>query len=298
MQISFPDRVPISVPIVDLSYRPELFARHLSLASISTPITMAPPPKRGRGGGARGLEYISLDGLRVDGRLHTEVRKIRCSLGTLSRADGSAYYEQGNTRVLAAVYGPREPTGRDFEHDKAIVKCEFSTAMFASTARRRTWKGDRKSTAAAIVVQRLFEGVILLAEYPRCQIDIYVQVLQNDGGTLVAAVNAACLALINAGVAMSDYVVACSVGYVDNTFVADPNSLESGSDRPELTLAITPHSGKICSCQLVSKLADDASFESAMQYATAGAKQIFQVLEYEVKKYSLGLLDSRGMVAL
>jgi exosome complex component RRP41 len=29
-------------------------------------------------------------------------------MGLFSRADGSAYYEQGNTKVLASVYGPRE----------------------------------------------------------------------------------------------------------------------------------------------------------------------------------------------
>lgn len=255
--------------------------------------------KRGRGGGAGGLEYISLDGLRIDGRRPTEVRKIRCSLGALSRADGSAYYEQGNTRVLAAVYGPREPRSRaDAEHDRAVVKCEFSTAMFASSTYRRTWKGDRKSTAAALVVQKAFEGVVLTGSYPRSQIDIYVQVLQNDGGALVAAINAASLALVNAGVAMSDFVVACSVGFVEDTFVVDAASLESSADRPELTLAMLSHSGKIASCQLDSKLPDGESFERALEFATSGAKQIFKVLEYEVRNYSLNLLDSRGLVAL
>jgi exosome complex component RRP41 len=29
-------------------------------------------------------------------------------MGLFARADGSAYFEQGNTKVLAAVYGPRE----------------------------------------------------------------------------------------------------------------------------------------------------------------------------------------------
>lgn len=260
---------------------------------------MAPPVKRSRGRGAGGFEYISLDGLRIDGRRATEVRKIRCSLGALSRADGSAYYEQGNTRVLAAVYGPREPPVRaDVEHDRAVVRCEYSTASFASGARRRTWKGDRKSTAAALVVQKAFEGVILLANYPRSQIDVYIQVLQDDGAGLVAAINAASLALVNAGVAMSDFVVACNVGFVDDTFVVDANSLESGADRPELSIAMLSHSGKVSSCELNSKLPNGESFERALEYAMAGARQIFKVLEYEVRNYSLNLLDSRGLVAL
>jgi RNase PH len=46
-------------------------------------------------------------GLRNDGRRGHELRKIRCRLGVFSQSDGSAYIEQGNTKVLAAVYGPR-----------------------------------------------------------------------------------------------------------------------------------------------------------------------------------------------
>jgi len=40
--------------------------------------------------------------------LRSELRRIRCSLGVFAQADGSAYLEQGNTKVLAAVYGPHE----------------------------------------------------------------------------------------------------------------------------------------------------------------------------------------------
>lgn len=46
-------------------------------------------------------------GLRNDGRRGHELRKVRCRLGVFSQSDGSAYIEQGNTKVLAAVYGPR-----------------------------------------------------------------------------------------------------------------------------------------------------------------------------------------------
>lgn len=53
-------------------------------------------------------ELISPEGLRIDGRRANEIRRIKCEMGLFERADGSAYFEQGNTRVLCAVYGPRE----------------------------------------------------------------------------------------------------------------------------------------------------------------------------------------------
>jgi exosome complex component RRP41 len=57
-----------------------------------------------------GLQLLSEYGLRVDGRRPNELRQIRCKLGVFNQPDGSAYLEQGNTKVLAAVYGPHEVT--------------------------------------------------------------------------------------------------------------------------------------------------------------------------------------------
>ena len=55
-----------------------------------------------------GVELLSDEGYRIDGRKINELRHIQCKLGVFSQADGSAYLEQGNTKVLAAVYGPHE----------------------------------------------------------------------------------------------------------------------------------------------------------------------------------------------
>ena len=41
------------------------------------------------------------------------------------------------------------------------------------------------------------------------------KVLQADGGTRCAAINAALLALADAGVPMRDMVAACAAGYLD-----------------------------------------------------------------------------------
>lgn len=57
-----------------------------------------------------GHELISEQGLRLDGRRSKELRRIQCRLGVFSQPDGSAYVEQGNTKVLAAVYGPHQVT--------------------------------------------------------------------------------------------------------------------------------------------------------------------------------------------
>ena len=69
-------------------------------------------------------ELLSDHGLRLDGRKSNELRRLQCQLGVFNQADGSAYLEQGNTKVLAAVYGPHEVKGANrakASHDKVIL---------------------------------------------------------------------------------------------------------------------------------------------------------------------------------
>lgn len=67
----------------------------------------------------------------------------------------------------------------------------------------------------ATFIRQTFEPVILTSQFPKSQIDIYVQVFQHDGGVLQCAINASTMALIDAGIPMTDYVCACSAGCID-----------------------------------------------------------------------------------
>lgn len=64
---------------------------------------------------------LSDQGLRLDGRRPGELRKLSSKLGVFSQADGSAYIEQGNTKVLAAVYGPHE-VSRNYSYMTKIIE--------------------------------------------------------------------------------------------------------------------------------------------------------------------------------
>lgn len=50
------------------------------------------------------LQLLSEEGYRIDGRKPNELRKIRCNMGVFKQADGSAYIEQGNTKVGKIYY--------------------------------------------------------------------------------------------------------------------------------------------------------------------------------------------------
>jgi exosome complex component RRP41 len=190
-------------------------------------------------GGVSGGEFLSVAGLRVDGRRSEEVRRVRTRFGLFARVDGSAYLEQGNTKVVAVVYGPRElkaPTtsmasasvasvgtgsgnAASNTQPRAVVSCAFSQAPFATSERKPQRSGDRKQLEHALALKQIFEACIQTQLYPRSQIDIFVHVLHADGSDVAASINAITLALIDAGIALSDFVVASSAGYLQQTLL-------------------------------------------------------------------------------
>lgn len=71
----------------------------------------------------------------------------------------------------------------------------------------------------ALVIKQTFQQVIQTELYPRSEIDLNIQVVQAEGGVLHAALNCSILAIIDAGIAVYDYVCACSAGCVEDTAI-------------------------------------------------------------------------------
>ncbi|KAK4849500.1 hypothetical protein QYF36_025481 [Acer negundo] len=221
------------------------------------------------------MEFVSPEGLRLDGRRPTEMRQLRAEIGVVSKADGSAMFEMGNTKVIAAVYGPREVQnkGQQINNDHALVRCEYSMANFSTGDRVRKPKGDRRSIEISLVIRQTMEACIMTHLMPRSQIDIFVQVLQADGGTRSACINAATLALADAGIPMCDIVTSCSAGYLNSTPLLDLNYIEDSAGGADVTVGILPTLDKVTLLQMDAKLPTNI-FEDVMQLATEGCKAI------------------------
>ncbi|XP_059177224.1 exosome complex component RRP41-like [Physella acuta] len=232
-----------------------------------------------------GMELLSDQGFRTDGRKPNELRRIRFKKGVFKQADGSAYLEQGNTKVLAAVYGPHEIRGGKSKqlHDKLLINCQYSMATFSTQDRKRRPRGDRKSLEMTAHLKQTFNAVVLTDLYPKVQLDIYIEVLQSDGGNYCASVNAATLALIDAGIPMKDFVIACSGSYVRDTPIVDINNLEESGAGAEIIMAILPRCDQIVFIEMNSRLHEDY-LSPVMDQVMAGCKDIFNILNQQVRE--------------
>eukprot|EP01135_Chromosphaera_perkinsii_P009860 Nk52_evm1s1934 gene=Nk52_evmTU1s1934 len=261
------------------------------------------------------MEFITPEGLRMDGRKSHELRRCHFSMGVLSDADGSAYVELGNTKVLATVYGPKESALRSKAmHDRALVNCTFSLASFSTSASggsasgasksRRGGAGvsggDKKAADMAKIIKETFESTILVRLYPRSEININVEILQGDGGHLSAALNACTLGVVDAGIPMLDYTCSCSAGFIEGLPVLDINYIEETAGGPELVLAVTPKSGKIVVLQMGPRLHAD-KLRSVVELASKGCMEVAQIMDQVVKSrtrrlYGQQLLDEEEMM--
>lgn len=238
---------------------------------------------------SRSVDYLSDEGLRIDGRRPEEIRRTICRLGIFEQADGSAYIELGNTRVLAAVYGPHEVRGGGktrANHERALINCQYSMATFSTSERKRRPRGDYRSLEITNSMKQVFETAILVHLLPYTQIDIFVEVLQSDGSNYSACVNAASLALVHAGIPLKDIVCASTAGIINETAILDVNHAEEGlSSCPVMTIAILPETKQVLSLENSGRLNLD-SLDKLMESAIKGCMDVHKELKSAVISYS------------
>ncbi len=228
----------------------------------------------------RGGEKVAV---RHDGRLPWELRPIRMEVGVLSNADGSALVEYGGTRVIAAVYGPREAVPRHIAlPDRAVLRCRYHMAPF-STEERKTPAPTRREVELSKVIREALESVVLTELFPRTAIDVYMEVLQSDGGTRTAAITAASLALADAGVAMRDLVAGVAVGKVDGVLVLDIDEIEDNYAEADMPVAMAPSLGKVVLLQLNGVMTRD-EFAKAMELARRGIMELYRLQKEALRR--------------
>lgn len=110
------------------------------------------------------------------------------------------------------------------------------------------------------------------------------QILQSDGGNYSVCVNAATLAIIDAGIPMRDYVCACTVGFVDETPLADLCYAEESGGVSSLALALLPRGGQIALVQMDARLHQD-HLEALIEAAMTACKGVSKVLDEVVRQH-------------
>lgn len=232
---------------------------------------------------AKPLDLIDSKGLRVDGRRLDQLRPIKLDVGVLDKADGSAYVEQGKNKILVAVYGPREAHPKHIAlPDRAVIRCRYHMAPF-SVEERKSPAPSRREMELSKVIREALEPVVLTDLYPRTTIDLFVEVLQSDGGSRCAGITGASLALADAGIPMTELVAACAVGKIKGHMALDLSDEEDKLGEADLPVAFVPNANLVTLLQMDGILTT-AEFEQGLQMAVDACKAIHVMQREALKK--------------
>lgn len=224
---------------------------------------------------------IDENGKRTDNRTIDELRPVKITVGVVKNANGSAFIEFGKNKIIAAVYGPREVHPKHMAMpDRGVLRCRYHMSPF-STDTRKNPAPSRREVEISKVMREALEPAVILEDYPRAAIDIFVEVLQADGGSRCAGIDAAAVALADAGINMRDMVAACAAGKVDEKIVLDINDTEDKEGGADMPVAYMPHLDQITLLQVDGTVTPE-QFNECIDTAISGCKMV-----YEIQKQAL-----------
>jgi ribonuclease PH len=185
---------------------------------------------------------------RLDGRTsNNTLRPLSCEVVTLTNADGSCLWKSGKTHILAAVYGPIAPN---------IVQKEQSNQAQVSVI----LKGDGASDEdienlheLSCFLQTVLKNAIDVKKFPRCIVQITLQIVQSDGSLLGCLLHSSVMSLMTAGVDLLYTPVGTTCLVEENngknpTILLDPTAQEERADRDSSLLVM------VCNANNVDKL--------------------------------------------
>ncbi|CAG8440155.1 12119_t:CDS:2 [Acaulospora colombiana] len=186
---------------------------------------------------------------RSDKRKSTEIRSISIEQNYVNR-DGSASFKFGDSNVVCSINGPVEVKVRDEKLDKATIDVSFRPLI------------GTKDKTNEFFLRSTLENVIQANLHPRTLIQIVCQVLMDDGSILAAAINATTLALINAGIPMTDIVVAVACAIDENgVILVDPKGQEIEKSQSFHTFAFNKASLNLLCCESLGLFTEQQYFD-------------------------------------
>lgn len=194
--------------------------------------------------------------LRPDGRpaQGNTLRPLACELSCLHKADGSALWKAGSTHVLAAVYGPVAPlvlAKEDFNVGQVSVVIKDNNSNSSGDGSSGGGSVPQQGTNSSQTLEyghflhQILSASIDVSKFPRCVMQVVLQVIQSDGSLLACLLHAAVAAFMDAGidllympVATTCLVVFPTIETKKSKILLDPTSAEEYEDQTDSSIVV------------------------------------------------------------
>ena len=129
------------------------------------------------------------------------------------------------------------------------------------------------------------KSILDLSKIPNTGVDLYVYIIQADAGTRTAALNAAALALADAGLTMKDLVSSVAVGKIGDKICVDINKDEEDYEEgaTDIPLAFTLRDERVVLLQLDGNVSKKDLID-ALKLGKEACKKVFEVQKKALKE--------------
>ncbi|MGB9893006.1 MAG: ribonuclease PH [Candidatus Saccharicenans sp.] len=237
---------------------------------------------------------------RPSGRAYDELRTVLIKPDYIEFAEGSAYLEMGKTRVVATASIEEKVPQFLKGTGSGWITAEYSMLPRSTEKRTPRERNQGKISGRTQEIQRLIGRALRsttdLALIGERTIIIDCDVIQADGGTRTASVNAGCIALalcfkklLNEGTIQTfplrHLVAAVSVGIVEGQRLLDLDYQEDSQAEVDMNVIETDN-GKLVEIQAAAEKVAFSRQEmnQLLKLADIGIKEILQVQRAVLKK--------------
>jgi polyribonucleotide nucleotidyltransferase len=166
----------------------------------------------------RVVRDLILEGKRIDGRSPRQLRSINCEVGVLPRTHGSAIFARGETQALVTttlgtVSDEQRVDGLVEEYSKKFM-LDYNFPPFSVGECRPIRGPGRREIGHGALAERSLKAVIPAPDKFPYTIRVVSDILESNGSSSMASVCGGTLALMDAGVPISDPVAGISIGLV------------------------------------------------------------------------------------
>lgn len=230
-------------------------------------------------------------GKRKNGRKFDELRPMSAKVGIIPNADGSAMFSFGKTVAIAAVYGPRLLHPQHMQNpETGILRVNYDLLSFSVEDRKKPGP-SRRSQEISKVTEMALLPALDIKEFKNTVIDVQIYILQANAGTRTAGINAASMALANAGLPMKSLVTSVAAGKLDKDLVLDVDDeeehFEEGEGSTDFPMAKIYGTEDYTLMQMDGKLQPEL-MSKAMDMADKAFDQIYEVQKKALKEYVSG----------
>ena len=164
------------------------------------------------------IREMIAEGVRIDGRTPKQLRPISCDVGVLPRTHGSALFQRGETQALVVITlgttsDEQRVEGLAEEYSKKFM-LDYNFPPFSVGECRPIRGPGRREIGHGALAERSLKAVAPAPDEFPYTIRAVSEILESNGSSSMASVCGGTLALMDAGVPITNPVAGISIGLV------------------------------------------------------------------------------------